>query len=81
MEYDQEGNVYSFISGLFLGAIIGAGVALLAAPESGRRTRRRLRRVATDARETATDRWEELSTDVKERVDDALQVAREKFSS
>lgn len=81
MEYDQERNVYSFLSGLLLGAVIGAGVALLSAPGSGRRTRRRIRRVATDARDTASDRWEELSADVKERVDDALQVARSKFSN
>lgn len=80
MEYDREGQVYSFVSGLLLGAVIGAGVALLAAPDSGRRTRRRIRRAATEAKDTASDRWEELATDVKEKVDDAVKVARRKFA-
>ena len=76
MEYDQEAHVFSFISGLVLGACIGAGVALLAAPDSGRRTRLRLRRAAGDVREAAGDRWDELAEDVKGRVDEALKGAK-----
>ena len=47
MEYDHEAQVLNFLSGLVLGAVIGAGVALLTAPESGNRTRRRIRKVAS----------------------------------
>ena len=80
MEYDEHSSqVVNFVSGLVLGAVLGAGVALLTAPESGRRTRRRIRRAATDVRETATDRWDELADDVKGRVDDALKGARKRF--
>lgn len=79
MEYDQEAQVFNFVSGLFLGAVIGAGVALLAAPHSGRRTRRRIRKVAGDLKHTASDRWDELADDVKERVDEAIQVAKKRL--
>ena len=80
MEYDRDHHVYSFVSGLLLGAVIGAGVALLAAPDSGRRTRRRLRKAAVEVRDSASDQWEEISSDVKEKVDDALKVARTRFT-
>ena len=79
MEYDNETQVFNFISGLFLGAVIGAGIALLAAPQSGRRTRRKIRSAATDLKHTASDRWDELADDVKEKVDDAIQGARKRF--
>ena len=81
MEYDHETQVLNFLSGLVLGAVIGAGIAILTAPESGRRTRRRIRRVAGDVREGASDRWEELADDVKGRVDDAIKGARQRFKA
>lgn len=81
MEYEHESRVWSFISGLLLGATIGAGVALITAPESGRRTRRRIRRAADDIKSTATDRWEDLSVDVRAKVDDAIRGTRGKIVS
>ncbi len=80
MEYDHEAQVTNFISGLILGAIIGAGVAMLTAPQSGRRTRRRIRKAATGVRDNAGDRWEELADEVKVKVDDAIDGARQKFA-
>ena len=79
MEYDHEGQVFNFLTGLVLGAFIGAGAALLSAPQSGRRTRRKIKRVASGARDNAGDRWDALADDVKDRVDDALRGAREHF--
>jgi gas vesicle protein len=81
MDYDDESRVFSFLSGLALGAVIGAGIALLTAPQSGRRTRRRIRRVAGNLKESAGDRWEDLAQDVKGKVDDAIRGARTKFIS
>ena len=80
MEYDYEAQVFNFVSGLVLGAFLGAGIALLTAPESGQRTRRRIRRAAGDIRENASDRWEDLADDVKGRVDDAFHGARKRFT-
>lgn len=76
MRYDRESQVFNFVSGLLLGTVIGAGIALLAAPGSGVRTRRRLRRAAGEIKESASDRWEDLSEELKGKVDDAIQGAR-----
>ncbi|MCH7532946.1 MAG: YtxH domain-containing protein [Gemmatimonadetes bacterium] len=80
MEYDHETQVINFISGLLLGAVIGAGVALLAAPQSGRRTRRRIQKTAVTLRDSATDHWDDLADDVKGKVDDAIEGARKRFA-
>ncbi len=80
MEYDHETQVINFISGLLLGAVIGAGVTLLAAPQSGRRTRRRIKKTALTFRDSATDRWDDLADDVKGKVDDAIEGARKRFA-
>jgi gas vesicle protein len=81
MDYDDEARAFNFAAGLLLGAAIGAGVALLMAPDSGRKTRRRIRRVAGDFADTAQDRWGEVSDDVRTRVDDAVKVARRRLNT
>jgi gas vesicle protein len=77
MEYD-DARYFSFVAGMVCGAAIGAGVALLLAPESGKRTRKRLGRAADDLKESAADRWDEIADDVRGRVDEALSVARKR---
>ena len=79
MDYDHEAQSMTFVSGFLLGAIVGAGIALLAAPEAGMRTRRRIRRVAGELRESAGDQWDDLAEDVKDRVDEAVRGARDRF--
>lgn len=81
MDHEHEGQVANFISGLLLGAIIGAGVALLTAPRPGRRTRKRLKRAAVDIRGTATDGLDRLAEEVKGKVDEVVQGARGRFPS
>lgn len=78
MNYEDETRV-SFMSGLLLGAVIGASLAFLTAPQPGRRTRRRIQRSAGEFRDTAGDRWEDLADDVREKVDEALKGARGKL--
>ena len=81
MDHDHERQVLNFISGLVLGAVIGAGVALLTAPHAGRRTRRRLRKAAVGLRESATDRFDDLADEVKGKVDEVLKGAKERLVS
>lgn len=76
---DQEQQVTTFLTGLVLGAVIGAGLAFLSAPESGRRTRRKIVRAAGDVRETTQDRFEDFTEDVRDRVDDAVKTARKRL--
>lgn len=48
-------------AGLLVGALIGAGTALLLAPQSGEETRTLLRRKARYARHRAGDAWDDLA--------------------
>jgi gas vesicle protein len=81
MEYDDDARAFNFVSGMIFGAAIGVGVALLFAPDSGRRTRRRISRLAGDVKDDAVDRWQDLSDDVKDKVDEAFQGAQKRFKS
>jgi gas vesicle protein len=80
MDYDHEARTVNFLSGVILGAVLGAGLALLTAPDSGRKTRGRIRRAATDAKGAAGDRFDDFADDVKTKVEDAVQSARKKLS-
>lgn len=80
MEYQEENaRIVSFISGLILGAALGAGIALLTAPQPGTRTRKKIRRAANQLRDGATDRWDDLAEEMKSRVDDTVKSARRRL--
>lgn len=49
------------------GAILGAGLGLLFAPQSGERTRRELGRRARQLRDDAEERWDDLRDEVEDR--------------
>jgi hypothetical protein len=51
-------------AGLLVGALVGAGAALLLAPQSGRETRTAIRRRARFARHRASDAWSELADEL-----------------
>ena len=81
MEEERERQVFSFVSGLLLGAIIGAGVALLTAPDSGRRTRKRLKRAAVGLKDSAAHRLDDIAEEVKGKVDEVIKSARTRIVS
>ena len=62
---DESGGRLTFAAGLLMGVMLGAGAALLAAPHSGRRTRRRIAGVLAEARDVAGDRWVDLGDDMR----------------
>ena len=64
-----------FLLGVVIGALIGAGVALILAPDSGRTTRKRIRRSAEDLSEAAGDRLQTAAGDVRRLADDTRRVA------
>lgn len=67
--YDEESQALSFLAGFVLGATLGAGAALLLAPQSGHRTRRQLLHAVDDARYAAENRLEDLSDDLRDVMD------------
>lgn len=81
MESSDERQALSFVSGLVLGAVIGAGVAILAAPQPGRKTRKKLKKAAHRARGQTTNRLDELATELKLRVDETVAATRDRLPS
>ena len=81
MEEERQRQVVTFVSGLLLGAIIGAGVALLTAPEPGYRTRKRLKRAAVGLKDSASHRLDDIAEEVKGKVDEVIKGARTRFVS
>jgi len=69
MYYDDENGALNFFLGMLLGAAVGAGVALLIAPQSGKRTRRQLMKGLHSARSTAGHRLGELTDEVRSAVE------------
>ena len=74
-------------AGLLVGALVGAGAALLLAPQSGLETRSAIRRKARFARHRATDAWSELADELaavarrgRRRARRAFRRARHKAS-
>src|SRR5215210_3576991 len=65
----ESGGIGSFL----LGIALGAGIALLFAPQAGAETRRGLQRSATRVRRAAED----VVDDVRETVTDPFQQARQ----
>lgn len=68
MYYENDKGAFSFITGLAIGAIVGASVALLAAPQSGKRTRRQIVRAVADAKRNASDEWGAVAGQVQRTV-------------
>jgi uncharacterized protein YjbJ (UPF0337 family) len=70
-EYSSQNDSWNFLSGILLGVLIGAAIMLFYAPQSGRKTRRELRRRSMDWRDQAIDTAEDLQNRANEVVTDA----------
>jgi gas vesicle protein len=67
VERDSGSGIGSFV----LGALLGAGAALLLAPRSGRETQDEIRERARQLRESAEERLKEASSHLEARLEDA----------
>ena len=74
--YEKESGALNFVAGLAIGAVLGASIALLTAPQSGKRTRRRVVRAIADARDTAGEEWQNASGRVKRAVRRRRRIQR-----
>jgi gas vesicle protein len=73
----ENGNGRNFAAGLILGALIGAGVALLFAPQSGEDTRRLIRKKAKRLARDTRERYDDLRDKVRDRYDEARDKVRD----
>ena len=70
MRHDEEGyGASSIFLSFLLGGLMGAGVALLLAPKSGRETRQRIRDLADDVKVKAEDYVEQAKGKVSTAVE------------
>jgi len=76
MSDDDTNSTRPFAVGFLIGGLLGAGLALLFAPQSGSDTRRLIKRRARRIAAGAQDKYE----DVKERIRDARRKAEDAFS-
>jgi gas vesicle protein len=67
----------AFLTGVIVGATVGAGVALLLAPRSGRSTRRRLLHKGGRVTRRGRDAWQDLADELR----DAFERRREARST
>lgn len=70
----------SIILAFFIGGLVGAGVALLIAPQSGKEIRQKIKELADEAKEKATKYAEEVKSKVTSAVGKGKELVEEKKS-
>lgn len=75
MYHDDDGGTLAFLAGVAVGAVFGAAVALVIAPDPGRRIRRRVRETAEELGEAAGERFHSAAEDVRQLAEDARKAA------
>ena len=79
--YREEGTGASFALGLFAGAVIGAGVALLFAPKTGNETRELLGQQYRGLADRVSDATETLRQQARERGQQITSQLSDRISS
>lgn len=75
IEREGGGQIGSFV----VGALLGAGLALLFAPKSGEETQAELREQAVKLRDAAEDRMREAQRNLEGRLDSAREGVQGRF--
>lgn len=81
--HHQEGgfSVGAILLSFLLGSMVGAGLALLVAPQTGTETRRKIRDFAEDVTEKASDYAEQAKTKMSSSIDKGKDVLEAKKSA
>lgn len=74
-DYEDIEKIVPFAAGLFVGGLIGATTALLFAPQSGQRTRRKIRHKAEDLSDRAEESVRHAAEDARRVAGDAKRAA------
>jgi gas vesicle protein len=81
MKHEEGGyGVGPLIFSFFLGGLIGAGVALLLAPKSGKETREKIKELAVEAKDKAEEMIEQVKGKVTSTVEKGKGLYEEKKS-
>lgn len=60
MFHSEEDHTGTILVSFLIGGIVGAGLALLMAPQSGKKTRKQIAEIADDMKDYATDYTKKL---------------------
>ncbi len=77
MNDDRAGGILAVMGAAALGAIIGAGVALMLAPKPGAELREDIQSTATSAHERIHEATEKVVSQIKAATDDLSKKATE----
>ncbi len=81
MSNERSGyNASSFILSFIIGGFVGAGIALLLAPQSGKEIRQKIKELTEDAKEKAAEYTEQVKTQVTSTVEKGKGLFEEKKS-
>jgi gas vesicle protein len=81
MSNEESGHsAGSLILSFFIGGLVGAGVALLLAPQAGKEARQKIKELAGDAKEKATGYVEKVKGQVTSTVGKGKEILEEKKS-
>jgi len=73
MSEDKNYSTGTVVIAFLVGGLVGAGVALLTAPQSGKETREKIKELAGEAKEKIKC----VAEDAKEKIQDSYKHARE----
>jgi len=77
---DEGYSSGSMLVSFLLGGIVGAGLALLLAPQSGEETRKKIRDLADDVKDRTTDYVEKTKDKITSYVDEGKGLYEQKKS-
>ncbi len=80
MKEDHGYGAGTILLSFLLGGIVGAGIALLFAPQSGRETRHRIKELTEDVKEKAKEYVEEVKEKVSTGIGKGKEFLEEKKS-
>jgi gas vesicle protein len=74
---DSDSDLGAFVAGFLIGGLVGAGVALLLAPQSGEETREMLRERSIELK----GRAEQAATEFRSKAESAIEEGRERVDA
>jgi gas vesicle protein len=77
---ERSHSASSIILAFFIGGLVGAGVAMLLAPQPGRETRQKIKELAEDAKEKAAKYAEQVKSKATSTVEKGKEIFEEKKS-
>jgi len=80
MREDNGFSASSVLLAFILGGVVGAGITLLVAPQSGRETREKIKDFAEDIKEKVGDYSEQIKNRFKSTVEHGKEFVEEKKS-